>query len=871
MRKLQSQGDVSKPMNRRLLGEEEYPKVIPEKDNDEKDEESSVSSGEENIPIKDQIRMGALQKYQKYTVVETTGSYSLNQANLFYLNFLNDKGDDAQYNKQDIVYQKYIYSRTQLKEIGKKSIDNYFNLVSNQAIEEYNIYDDNGKPLKVIARYFYMDSQYDDGEKLFDLIEKGSYGMFEDDAKLNQILNDTSMFTLTYKVKNLIPEEAPATANCYLWEIQQQFNFQDRGYIQLQVQMQRSICSTDYDNPWANMIWIPILNLIFSMISLFLIIKYLSDVVQLYRRMRRKYQDQQIEDRLIKQRLAELQKSATDISQNQSIIRHSQSVDYQRRNSSMSSNYQNLQRMNSQYLEQVSSPRQLRLKQQQSPQNYNRISTNEREARATANFAGQKRDLERQDSILANAYRNSNRQTDKQQSKRILGEYEEKVRSRLTEKIKGKRELNLEANESVEKMDEQIDYQFNWDDLTFQDKAKLFKYWSLVTLFANIIQIFAALFFIFKSYFGLHISEYLCGFGCMFSWISLIQYLEYYSEYSFISKTLSVAIPNIFKTIVGVLPLYVGVVLLGCILFPGSQRFQSFSYASMNLYSIINGDELQDTFRDLQSVGFLIALIYLYIYVFFGYAVIVNMFIAIIEDGFMDTKYSSRFDWLKRNNGIGADSSKKDGDDKDDDDDDKGDKKDSIVSPQRKLSFENSFDRTNGSISLNSKNLQFYNCLYLCVISESQLRQEKSIKTLQSILNFEADKWKRKKSILIGNQKTAINENSMIDSNKQSLVNSKIEEQKLRETEARQKRSQLNEDQQEIQERAHGMVVFYCIKIKKDLENLEIEYEKLSKLVENEKDYEVIVMIENEKQSVVDLIQNQITQFEIIIEEINNM
>jgi len=55
--------------------------------------------------------------------------------------------------------------------------------------------------------------------------------------------------------------------------------------------MERSICSTSYDDAWANMIWIPILNLIFSIISLGLIIKYFSDVGQLYRRMQRKYKD----------------------------------------------------------------------------------------------------------------------------------------------------------------------------------------------------------------------------------------------------------------------------------------------------------------------------------------------------------------------------------------------------------------------------------------------------------------------------------------------------------------------------------------------------------------------------------------------------
>lgn len=32
--------------------------------------------------------------------------------------------------------------------------------------------------------------------------------------------------------------------------------------------------------------------------------------------------------------------------------------------------------------------------------------------------------------------------------------------------------------------------------------------------------------------------------------------------------------------------------------------------------------------------------------------VIVNMFVAIIEDGFIATQYKSRFDWLKRGKGI---------------------------------------------------------------------------------------------------------------------------------------------------------------------------------------------------------------------------
>ena len=45
----------------------------------------------------------------------------------------------------------------------------------------------------------------------------------------------------------------------------------------------------------------------------------------------------------------------------------------------------------------------------------------------------------------------------------------------------------------------------------------------------------------------------------------------------------------------------------------------------------------------------LLALMFMYIYVFFGVAVITNTFIAIVEQGFSETKSRSRFHWIKGN------------------------------------------------------------------------------------------------------------------------------------------------------------------------------------------------------------------------------
>jgi hypothetical protein len=136
----------------------------------------------------------------------------------------------------------------------------------------------------------------------------------------------------------------------------------------------------------------------------------------------------------------------------------------------------------------------------------------------------------------------------------------------------------------------------------------------------------------------------------MFAYIGLVQYLDYSAKYSFILKTLSFAVPVLVRTMVGIIPIFIGAVLLSISLFGASWRFHSASYAAIHLYSAIAGDELQDLFRDITGFNMLLALLFMYIYVFFGVAVITNTFIAIVEQGFSETKSRSRFHWIKGSN-----------------------------------------------------------------------------------------------------------------------------------------------------------------------------------------------------------------------------
>jgi len=71
-----------------------------------------------------------------------------------------------------------------------------------------------------------------------------------------------------------------------------------------------------------------------------------------------------------------------------------------------------------------------------------------------------------------------------------------------------------------------------WEDLTINDKIKLFSYWSLLSIISNLLQIFGSLTNIMSVYNFLSIDkttgsqELLIGLGCMSAWIGVVRYME---------------------------------------------------------------------------------------------------------------------------------------------------------------------------------------------------------------------------------------------------------------------------------------------------------------------------------------------------------
>lgn len=138
-----------------------------------------------------------------------------------------------------------------------------------------------------------------------------------------------------------------------------------------------------------------------------------------------------------------------------------------------------------------------------------------------------------------------------------------------------------------------------WQDLSLKDKALLFNNWSLVILLSNTLQIFGTILYILRYFVPLFYSEFFIGFGCMLCWVSLTRYLEHTKEFSFLSRTISYAFPDVMRHLINVLPYYIGFGLLGVSIFWMSYRFRYPNVAIFNLFALSVGDEISNTFNDI--------------------------------------------------------------------------------------------------------------------------------------------------------------------------------------------------------------------------------------------------------------------------------
>jgi len=143
--------------------------------------------------------------------------------------------------------------------------------------------------------------------------------------------------------------------------------------------------------------------------------------------------------------------------------------------------------------------------------------------------------------------------------------------------------------------------------------------------------------------------QLLLGIGIGITWIGLLRYIGFFKQYNIIVTVLKSAIPHCFKFLITSSILYAGFVLCGwLVLGPYNFKFRSVPRTSVTLFSLLNGDDMYNTFEinqipeDENYISLKIFnQLYLYTFISLFIYVVLSLFLAVILDVY-DTIKSQR-------------------------------------------------------------------------------------------------------------------------------------------------------------------------------------------------------------------------------------
>lgn len=151
-------------------------------------------------------------------------------------------------------------------------------------------------------------------------------------------------------------------------------------------------------------------------------------------------------------------------------------------------------------------------------------------------------------------------------------------------------------------------------DIRYKENKKVFNNWYLVSLFGNIIQIFAACMCLIDPDNVFLVTECLVGFGCSFAYINILRYFEFNTKYSIIVKSIRKGLPTMLRYLFGVLPVLLGFAILGMCLFWRSERFVNVSTSFFTLFAFLNGDSVFKISDDLRTASYFLGHLYCYMF-----------------------------------------------------------------------------------------------------------------------------------------------------------------------------------------------------------------------------------------------------------------
>lgn len=186
--------------------------------------------------------------------------------------------------------------------------------------------------------------------------------------------------------------------------------------------------------------------------------------------------------------------------------------------------------------------------------------------------------------------------------------------------------------------------------VSFSERMQFINGWYILIIVSDVLSITGSLLKIIiqlKAMASYDLCSILLGTGTMFVWIGVLRFMGYLKKYNILIITLRAAFPNVIRFSCCAAMIYLGYCFCGWIVLgPYHTKFRTLNVVSESLFSLINGDDMFATFKNMQQKSYVVWLfsrLYLYTFVSLFIYMVLSLFITLITDTY-DTMKHQRLD-----------------------------------------------------------------------------------------------------------------------------------------------------------------------------------------------------------------------------------
>ena len=185
-----------------------------------------------------------------------------------------------------------------------------------------------------------------------------------------------------------------------------------------------------------------------------------------------------------------------------------------------------------------------------------------------------------------------------------------------------------------------------WDLLRDKDKNNIISKSNYLQAVGCLIQLFGGILTLYEGKDVIIITKYIVGLGAAISYLILAKYLQFYYQFQIIFKTITKSIPKLIYYFIGTLPIFISFVIFAVANFPYSERFYNFTRVILSLFGMMNGDSILDIINDITRNSYFLGQIYVYSFNILFICVVINVFVSIIEEAFVNSKIKNKNHWI---------------------------------------------------------------------------------------------------------------------------------------------------------------------------------------------------------------------------------